>query len=349
VGDNATSNDAKLIEGLNLHPNVNIDASHRICCAGHIINLIAKATIYGEGVSKWEEELAAVAPKEQFRLFRQLGIVGRLHNFLNAVCVSHKRRELFNKVQGEVYDKLLPSFATLELRQDGGVRWNSVYLMLLRCLELKEAIKRFIRRLWDKDDDNTSDASDDLDYSPLTDKLTDDDWDDVKELINFLQAPYEMTKRLEGNNSQSGFGSLWQSLPNLQALWAHYTNAKECTQSRYMASAVSFGWENLNSYFHALIMVPDVSYYAVATLLHPRLRLDWFQSQWKNYPEWYRKAHKSLEKVFKEYLAAEAEVDNSQDALLEPLSRQKLPSNSNSSDLYKRTMAVDLHLLTVTG
>jgi hypothetical protein len=325
VGDNATSNDAKLIEGLNLHPNVNIDASHRICCAGHIINLIAKATIYGEGVSKWEEELAAVAPKEQFRLFRQLGIVGRLHNFLNAVCVSHKRRELFNKVQGEVYDKLF------------------------RCLELKEAIKRFIRRLWDKDDDNTSDASDDLDYSPLTDKLTDDDWDDVKELIDFLQAPYEMTKRLEGNNSQSGFGSLWQSLPNLQALWAHYTNAKEFTQSRYMASAVSFGWENLNSYFHALIMVPDVSYYAVATLLHPRLRLDWFQSQWKNYPEWYRKAHKSLEKVFKEYLAAEAEVDNSQDALLEPLSRQKLPSNSNSSDLYKRTMAVDLHLLTVTG
>jgi hypothetical protein len=91
VGDNAGSNDSKLIKGLNLHLNANIDASHRIRCAGHIINLVVKATIYGDGVSKWEEELAAAAPKEQFRLFRQLGVVGRLHNFVNAVCVSHKR------------------------------------------------------------------------------------------------------------------------------------------------------------------------------------------------------------------------------------------------------------------
>jgi hypothetical protein len=89
VGDNATSNDTELIKGLNLHPNVNIDLQHRIRCAGHIINLVVKATLYGDGVSKWEEQLAAVAPKEQFRLFREIGVVGRLHNFVNAVCVHH--------------------------------------------------------------------------------------------------------------------------------------------------------------------------------------------------------------------------------------------------------------------
>jgi hypothetical protein len=348
VGDNATSNSSKLIEGLNLHPNVNIDASHRIRCAGHIINLVVKATIYRDRVSKWEEELAAPAPKGQFRLFRELGVVGRLHNFVNAVCVSHKRRELFDEVQGEVYDKLLPSFATLELRQDGGVRWNSVYLMLLRCLQLKDPIKRFIWRLWEeaKANNNDDDLEHNRDYSPLTDRILDNDWDDVKELVDFLQAPYEMTKRLKGNNSQSGFGSLWQTLPNLQALWTHYTDAKERTVSQYMVSAVSFGWERLNSYFLTLIITPDVSYYSNTTLLHPRPRLNWFQSQWKNYPEWYRKARKSLEKVFKDYLAAEAEADSSQDSLLGPPSRRKLPSNGNSSDLYERTMAVDLHLLT---
>jgi hypothetical protein len=270
LANNASSNDSKLIKGLNLHPNVNIDASHRIRCAGHIINLVVKATIYGDGVSKWEEELAAAAPKEQFRLFRQLGVVGRLHNFVNAVCVSHKRRELFNEVQEEVNNELLQSFATLELRQDGGVWWNSVYLMLLRCLELKEPIKRFNRRLRDDALD------DDVNYSLLTDRLLEDDWDDVKELVDFLQAPYEMTKRLEGNTSQSGFGSLWQTLPNLQALWVHYSDAKERPLSQYMASAVSFRWERLNSYFHTLIMEPDVSYYSVTTLLHPRLRLNWF-------------------------------------------------------------------------
>jgi hypothetical protein len=102
----------------------------------------------------------------------------------------------------------------------------------------------------------------------------DNDWDDVKELVDFLQAPYKMTKRLEGKNSQSGFGSFWQTLSNLQALWTRYTDAKECTMSQYMASAVSFGWEKLNSYFHTLIIAPDVSYYSIATLLHLRLRLN---------------------------------------------------------------------------
>ena len=115
-------------------------------------------------------------------------------------------------MQEEVNNELLQSFATLELRQDGGVRWNSVYLMLLRCLELKEPIKRFNQRLRDDALDN------DVDYSPLTDRLSEDDWDDVKELVDFLRAPYEMAKRLEGKNGQSSFGSLWQTLPNLQAL-----------------------------------------------------------------------------------------------------------------------------------
>jgi hypothetical protein len=38
VGDNATSKNAKLIKGLNLHANVKIDPQHRIRCAGHIFN-----------------------------------------------------------------------------------------------------------------------------------------------------------------------------------------------------------------------------------------------------------------------------------------------------------------------
>jgi hypothetical protein len=80
-------------------------------------------------------------------MFRQLGVVDRLHNFVNAVCASHKSRKLFNKVQQEVNDELLYSFSTLEPCQDDDIRWNSVYLMLLRCLELKDHIKRFIRRL----------------------------------------------------------------------------------------------------------------------------------------------------------------------------------------------------------
>lgn len=58
----------------------------------------------------------------------------------------------------------------------------------------------------------------------MADKLTDEKWDEVDELVDFLQAPYEMTKRLEGNLSSSGFGLIWRTLIHLQAFRAMYTN-----------------------------------------------------------------------------------------------------------------------------
>jgi len=56
--------------------------------------------------------------------------------------------------------------------------------------------------------------SDNFDFCLLTDAVTEDDWDDGKELTDFLQAPYEMTNRLEGDNNVFGPGSLQQPLPN---------------------------------------------------------------------------------------------------------------------------------------
>ena len=128
VGDNASSNHSTLIRGLGLEPH------HRIRCAGHIINLVVKATLYGNGVSKFEEDLAKAAPLEQFKLYRSRGVIGKLHNFVTAVCGSHKRRELFKSVYKDLDDEdPFWSFVNLQLVKDGGVRWHSVYLMLLRC------------------------------------------------------------------------------------------------------------------------------------------------------------------------------------------------------------------------
>jgi hypothetical protein len=136
--------------------------------------------------------------------------------------------------------------------------------MLLRCYKLHEHINRFIRQL------RGHEASrDDLDYGPLEDTITPEEWDDVKDLVDFLEAPYQMTKRLEGNNSGNGFGSLWQTLPNLQALWVHFEEAKEQPHSEYMASAIALGAEKLNTYFTTLVHEPDVSYYLIATALNP--------------------------------------------------------------------------------
>jgi hypothetical protein len=93
------------------------------------------------------------------------------------------------------------------------------------------------------------------------------------------------------DNSVSGFGSLWQILTNLQALWALYSTAsKHTNNSKFFSSALAYGKEKLDTYFALILMQPDVSFYAVATALHPKLRLAWFKTHWKNFPRWYKKA-----------------------------------------------------------
>jgi hypothetical protein len=187
----------------------------------------------------------------------------------------------------------------------------------------------------------------DDEYNPLTDELSSKEWEGVQQLVDFLQAPVEMTKRLEGNNSASGFGSLWHTLTNLQALWKLYSSTKagfddlDNSNSDYFIAAVKHGLEKLSSYFEKLIIEPEVSYYVVATTLHPALRLAWFQTHWKQYADWVKRARDSTTRVFKQYIVREID-DDDDTALL--LLRRKVPGGN--TDLYSQTMAVDLMFLT---
>ncbi|RMZ67784.1 transposase [Pyrenophora seminiperda CCB06] len=287
---------------LNVHDEINLTSSNRIRCAGHIINLVVKATLYGKGVSRFEAQLAAASPAEQYEIFRSHGVVGKLHNF---------------KEPRDDNDDLY-TYNTLQLRQDGGVRWHLVYYMLLRCLELRNPITRFMTRLQQQPSQRLNDE-----YNPLTDELSSEEWEGVQQLVDFLQAPVEMTKRLEGNNSASGFGSLWQTLTNLQALWKLYSSTKagfdglNNSNSDYFIAAVKHGLEKLSSYFEKLIIEPE-------------------------YADWVKRAKDSTNRVFKQYIAKEIDDDDDDTAL--PLPRRKVPGGN--ADLYSQTMAVDLMFLT---
>jgi hypothetical protein len=65
--------------------------NQHIHCAGNINNLIVKTILCGKRPSKFEEQLAATGPIEEFELHPKLGSVGKLYNLVSAVCVSHKR------------------------------------------------------------------------------------------------------------------------------------------------------------------------------------------------------------------------------------------------------------------
>jgi hypothetical protein len=110
-------------------------------------------------------------------------------------------------------------------------------------------------------------------------------------------------------------------------------------------SVVAFGFEKLNTYYNTVILKPDVSYYTVATALHPKLCMNWFKTQWKNFLTWHKKAESSIRRTFKAYVDDVEEESQQSQQPLPPL-RRKLPSTNTSTNLYERTTEVDLYLLT---
>jgi hypothetical protein len=317
---------------------------NRVRCTGHIINLIIKASLYGENASKFEKEVEQAAPRDQFELYRKYGIVGKLHNFVRAVLASNKRREQFLNTQKKLaLEDAVWSFGTLNLRLDGGICWHSVYLMLLRCNELKDPIKAFIREARRSHSNDSDDG-----YDPLRDGLTDDEWDELTEIVDYLEMFYEMTLRLEGNASKGRYGSLWQTIINLQLLEEQLRERADQYLHRdegdsYLKSCVAFAQAKLTTYWEKLVVNREISYCCVATILHPQLRLSWFKDHWRKHADWYKKAERSMKAIFQRYLEAKDDTAHQRD-LSQPL-RRKLPAGTRD-DRWQQAMGVDVTLLT---
>jgi hypothetical protein len=81
--------------------------------------------------------------------------------------------------------------------------------MLNRCRQLKPAIVKFVKASRHEDrDDNSKEFDATATYCPLKDHFSDDNWDKVDVIANFFKVPFQLTKAVEGNNSNNGFSSL---------------------------------------------------------------------------------------------------------------------------------------------
>jgi hypothetical protein len=106
VGDNAESNDTTWKETLEvLHPGRDSKAS-RSRCLGHIINLAAKAFIFGKNVEAFEAVVDTVnnstpidsqAMRTAQNEWRKRGALGKVHNIVIFIRCSPQRREAFRK------------------------------------------------------------------------------------------------------------------------------------------------------------------------------------------------------------------------------------------------------------
>jgi hypothetical protein len=116
--DNADNNDTTVEELQKLIPG--LDSTSRLRCVGHIINLICKALILGQGVSKFERELAGASDHEIFELWRSRGVIGRVHNIVKYIRRSQLRVDEFSAIQKSNLDDDLFYYSALMLIKDGG-------------------------------------------------------------------------------------------------------------------------------------------------------------------------------------------------------------------------------------
>ena len=216
--DNASNNNT-FVSDLITH---SFDLYH-VRCMGHICNLVCSAA-----VEPLEKEI------KDLRL-----VVTKIRNS------SLKRRALFTKCSEYELENLMVVLDVI-------TRWNSMYLMIHRCLKLKSAIKSLLI-----DDDDFSDIS-----------ISQNDWLKFSEMVNFLKKLYQVTNELSADTTVS----ISKMIPLMNYLFCHFKEKSDSVFS-FIQKGCSNALIKLSQYYEK-----TQDFYFVAIILDPRLNLDYFLS-----------------------------------------------------------------------
>lgn len=291
--DNATNNDKALQALTTSIPSLNVKES-RLRCFGHIINLVVKALLYGSGSSSLQKQLDDAGDKEAFRIWRQRGAIGHLHNLVTYIARSERRLRAFEAAQ-----KVDASDLPLHLLKDLGVRWNSTFSMIKRALRLQPAIQRYCLKWTPADGEN---------YDLTKDFLDAQDWEELRHFEELLQPFDRATKRVEGNAYTGSHGALWEVIPTMDFLFSKLKkHADEVTDkpalfTDHYKHCLNHGFTKLSEYYSK---IDDSRLYSAAVALNPCRRFTYFDTVWRHNKGGLtaiRKAKHQTKELFEEYL-----------------------------------------------
>jgi len=278
----------------------NEKTARRLRCLGHVINLAAKAFLYGTDTDAFEKELGNAKEvsdlNKELNIWRKRGPVGKLHNVVMFICRTPQRREFFGKIKGFTLEEGA-NFDHLNLVTDNATRWNSLYAMINRALKLRERIDSYCVT-------NASALHGALKTVPLdqrkdrllkNDILTGDDWEALIEVKAILSKFYDFTMRAEGTKLQGDRGVLSDYMTTLNSLLNHVrayradldTRADDSELStdviKHLRTCIVNCWCKLDDYF-AIIDNTPAAYASVVTT--PHMKWFYFQYTWKNATTW---------------------------------------------------------------
>ncbi|KID93531.1 transposase-like protein, partial [Metarhizium majus ARSEF 297] len=286
--DNAESNDTCLETLARWFP---MDVRRRrLRCIGHVISIIVRAAIFGSNISTFEAELRGATDEFRFEVWAKKGAIGKLHNLATYIRRTDQRRQALRQLQTK--PSADDTIFTLEIIVDGKTRWNSIYMMIKRALELRSAIELYQSR-WQKprNDPNHRDLTKDF--------LNAADWVELERFYEFLKPFYILTKTMEGNankpGAEGGHGAVWETLKTMDYLFIKFKQAAYETRledASHFKSGIDCGWSDRTPVYRA------------ALALHPSYGYGYFERHWKKAmgkPQWYNDMQSAVSDLFDEY------------------------------------------------
>jgi hypothetical protein len=247
--DNAESNDTcleHLVREMVPEATEEDVEERRLRCWGHVLNLVARAFLFGTDADAFELEDAAntVLERELERLsaWRKKGPVGKLHNTTAFIRSSTQRKELFKSISLSTIDEvdgfLVGNEANhLGVIKDNSTRWNSTYLMITRALTKKQEIDAFIQVLDARKGDKGL---------PQEDRLSNEDWLILTKTADILKPIYDHTMRFQSRAKEGHHGAIWEVLPSMEMILHHLESLKS-EYSVASSSDVHYGPQGLTS------------------------------------------------------------------------------------------------------
>jgi hypothetical protein len=305
ITDNASNNDTAVdIVVSHYFPHMPYKArqGRRLRCLGHVINLSARAFLYGKEFDAFEKGIEHAQEcsdlLKELTTWRKRGPVGKLHNIIVFICRSPQRRDKFAKIKAFDSDEK-GDFDHLNLIIDNATRWNSLYAMIERALKLRDRIDRFCIDNAEAmhGPTSTKKAQTDNEKARLlkNDTLTADDWLALTEIMAILKPFYDLTKRGEGTKLSSDRGILCDYLTSLNDLVKHIREQRDLLNIRaddpeystpsvlHLRACIVNCWTKLDEYFS---LVNDTPAHYASVITNPKMKWKYFEHTWEKVHEW---------------------------------------------------------------
>lgn len=299
VTDNASNNNTAMDQVLRtLLPDLTPEqrGERRLRCWGHILNLAAKAFLYGKNPENFDEEVlinrTLAREQEELQAWRRRGPIGKLHNVVVFIRRSPQRLDIFRELADAGDD-----FAELKMVQDNATRWNSAYDMIDRALKKRANVERFIESSIYEVNKNK--------IVPVEDRLTKGDWLTLEETHSILEPFYSQTQRLQSKREDGTHGSAWEAYISCEFLLKHILDKRqqysvvqgeaESESRRHIRTSIENCWAKLDDYYKLL---DDLPVYMGALVLHPGYKLAFIEKIWAGKRIWLENARKSVKRLW---------------------------------------------------